>query len=157
QGRPLQRPRPPRARLQVGGEGRPVAGTAGRGEGPLIRPAFLHHRRASPTSALEAPMKPFTLAALLWGLGGAGALGHWQPQVIQSDADFRGLCAVGPKVAWVRGTKGTFGRTTDGGKSWAVGTVPGADKLDFRDVEAFGEDTAYLLSAGPGEESRVYK
>jgi hypothetical protein len=33
--------------------------------------------------------------------------------------------------------------------------VPGAEKLDFRDVEAFGESTAYLLSAGPGEGSRI--
>jgi photosystem II stability/assembly factor-like uncharacterized protein len=102
-------------------------------------------------------MKPFLTAALLCGLGTAVARGQWQPQAIKSDADFRGLCAVSPNVAWVGGTKGTFGRTTDGGKTWVVGTVPGADKLDFRDVEAFDEDRAYLLSAGPGEESRVYK
>lgn len=102
-------------------------------------------------------MKPFFFAALFCWLGNAVARGQWQPQAINSDADFRGLCAAGPNVAWVGGTKGTFGRTTDGGKTWAVGTVPGADKLDFRDVEAFGEDTAYLLSAGPGEESRIYK
>ena len=36
------------------------------------------------------------------------------------------------KVAWVSGTKGTYGRTTDGGKTWFVGAVPGAAKLDFR-------------------------
>jgi photosystem II stability/assembly factor-like uncharacterized protein len=35
--------------------------------------------------------------------------------------------------------------------------VRGAEKLDFRDVEAFGERTAYLLSAGPGDASRIYK
>ena len=52
---------------------------------------------------------------------------------------------------------GTYGRTTDGGKTWSVGAVPGAEKLDFRDVEAFGETTAYLLDAGPGEASRIYK
>jgi photosystem II stability/assembly factor-like uncharacterized protein len=52
---------------------------------------------------------------------------------------------------------GTYARTTDGGKNWSVGTVPGAEKLDFRDVEAFGETTAYLLSAGPGDASRIYK
>ena len=102
-------------------------------------------------------MKPFLLAALVGVLGNAVASGQWQPQAIKTDADFRGLCAVSPKVAWVSGTKGTFGRTTDGGKTWTVGTVPEADKLDFRDVEAFGEDTAYLLSAGPGEDSRIYK
>src|SRR5579871_4225073 len=101
-------------------------------------------------------MNAFFLAALLCGPGNA-APGRWQPQAIQSDADFRGLCAVSPQVAWVSGTKGTFGRTTDGGKAWAVGTVPDAAGLDFRDVEAFGEDTAYLLSAGPGEGSRIYK
>lgn len=102
-------------------------------------------------------MKPFFIAALICALGTAVTSAQWQPQAIKTDADFRGLCAVSPKVAWVSGTKGTFGRTTDGGKTWAVGTVPDADKLDFRDVEAFGEDTAYLLSAGPGEASRIYK
>jgi photosystem II stability/assembly factor-like uncharacterized protein len=102
-------------------------------------------------------MKAFILAALVCAFGSAVARGQWQPQVIKSDADFRGLCAVSPKVAWVSGTKGTFGRTTDGGKTWTVGTVPDADKLDFRDVEAFGEDTAYLMSAGAGEDSRIYK
>src|SRR5258708_4593284 len=85
------------------------------------------------------------------------AHGQWQQQTIRSDADFRGLCAVSAKVAWVSGTKGTWGRTTNAGETWSVGTVPGAAKLDFRDVEAFGETTAYLLSAGPGEDSRIYK
>jgi photosystem II stability/assembly factor-like uncharacterized protein len=85
------------------------------------------------------------------------ASAQWQQQTVKSDADFRGLCAVSAKVAWVSGTKGTFGRTTDGGKTWTVGSVPDAGKLDFRDVEAFGESTAYLLSAGPGEDSRIYK
>ena len=66
-------------------------------------------------------MKPFLIAALLCGFGDAVASGRWQPQVVKSDADFRGLCAVSPNVAWVSGTKGTFGRTTDGGKTWAVG------------------------------------
>lgn len=113
--------------------------------------------RSPDPSELGASMKSFVIAVLLSGLGNAVTPGQWQPQAIKSDADFRGLCAVSPKVAWVSGTKGTFGRTTDGGKMWAVGTVPGADTLDFRDVEAFGEDTAYLLSAGPGEGSRIYK
>src|SRR5207244_4075513 len=37
------------------------------------------------------------------------------------------------------------------------GRVPGAEALDFRDVEAFSADEAYLLAAGPGEQSRIYK
>lgn len=97
------------------------------------------------------------LVALSCVLGGTVARGAWEPQTIDTDADFRGLSVVGPKVAWVSGTQGTFGRTVDGGKTWKVGTVPEAEKLDFRDVEAFGEKTAYLLSAGAGEASRIYK
>jgi photosystem II stability/assembly factor-like uncharacterized protein len=102
-------------------------------------------------------MKLFYLATLLLGLCDSTANGQWQQQAINSDADFRGLCAVSPTVAWVSGTKGTYGRTTDGGKNWFAGMVPGAEKLDFRDVKAFGESTAYLLSAGPGADSRIYK
>jgi photosystem II stability/assembly factor-like uncharacterized protein len=102
-------------------------------------------------------MKLFCLTMLLLGLCGSIAHAQWQRQPINSDANFRGLCAVSAQVAWVSGTKGTYGRTTDGGKTWLVGTVTGAAKLDFRDVEAFGATTAYLLGAGPGEDSRIYK
>jgi photosystem II stability/assembly factor-like uncharacterized protein len=102
-------------------------------------------------------MKVLCLSMTLLGMSGPVAHAQWQRQTINSDANFRGLCAVSADVAWVSGTKGTFGRTTDGGKTWSVGTVPGAAKLDFRDVEAFGTTTTYLLSAGPGEDSRIYK
>ena len=102
-------------------------------------------------------MKRLYVATLMLGVCGSIAYAQWQQQTSNSDANFRGLCAVSPKVAWVSGTKGTYGRTTDGGKTWTVGTVPDAEKLDFRDVKAFGETTAYLLSAGPGEDSRIYK
>ncbi|HET6324738.1 MAG TPA: hypothetical protein VFG04_08565 [Planctomycetaceae bacterium] len=102
-------------------------------------------------------MKHVCVAAMLLGIGVSTASAQWHQQTINSHANFRGLSVVSAHVAWVSGTKGTYGRTTDGGMNWAVGTVPGAAKLDFRDVEAFGETTAYLLSAGPGEESRIYK
>lgn len=85
------------------------------------------------------------------------ALAQWQPQAVDTKSDFRGLSVVSAKVVWASGTAGTYVRTTDGGKSWSVGTVPGADKLDFRAVAAFGEATAFLLSAGPGDASRIYK
>jgi photosystem II stability/assembly factor-like uncharacterized protein len=102
-------------------------------------------------------MKHFLAVVSLFGLCGPAALAQWQTQAVGTTSDFRGLCVVRPSCAWVSGTKGTYARTTDGGKSWSVGTVPGAEKLDFRDVEAFGEATAYLLSAGPGDASRIYK
>lgn len=83
--------------------------------------------------------------------------GDWQPQDSGTEASFRGLSAVGSGVVWVSGTGGTFGRTLDGGESWRMATVPGAVKLDFRDVDAFDESTAYLMSAGPGELSQIWK
>lgn len=85
------------------------------------------------------------------------AQAQWQAQTIETEADFRGLAVVNENVVWVSGTKGTFGRTVDGGKTWQAGVVPGTEKLDFRDVEAFSESVAYLLSSGPGENSRIYK
>ena len=82
---------------------------------------------------------------------------QWQKQTVDSKASLRGLSVVNEKIVWASGTGGTFLRTTDGGKTWKVGKVPDAGKLDFRDVEAFDANTAYLLSIGEGENSRIYK
>ena len=82
---------------------------------------------------------------------------QWQKQDVKTDASFRGLDVVSENVIWASGTGGTFIRTTDGGKNWTVGKVPDAEKLDFRDIEAFDANTAYVLSIGEGENSRIYK
>ena len=82
---------------------------------------------------------------------------QWQRQTVDTKASLRGLSVVNEKIIWASGTGGTFLKTTDGGKTWMVGKVPDAEKLDFRDVEAFDGNTAYLLSIGEGENSRIYK
>ena len=82
---------------------------------------------------------------------------QWQKQTIDTKASLRGLSVVSEKIIWASGTGGTFLRTADGGANWTVGKVPDAEKLDFRDVEAFDANTAYLLSIGEGENSRIYK
>jgi photosystem II stability/assembly factor-like uncharacterized protein len=87
----------------------------------------------------------------------ATVVAQWQAQTVNTKASLRGLSVVSEKVIWASGTGGTFLRTIDGGQTWKVGTVPDAQKLDFRDVEAFDRDTAYLLSIGNGEASRIYK
>jgi photosystem II stability/assembly factor-like uncharacterized protein len=71
--------------------------------------------------------------------------------------NLRGLSTPAPSIAWASGTHGTYLRTTDGGTTWQSAQVPGAESLDFRDVEAFSPDLAYLLAAGPGDQSRIYK
>lgn len=85
----------------------------------------------------------------------AGA--QWQKYPVDTTASLRGLSVVSDQVIWASGTGGTFLKTTDGGKTWKTGKVPDAEKLDFRDVEAFDANTAYLLSIGNGESSRIYK
>ena len=69
----------------------------------------------------------------------------------------RGVSAVSAKVAWASGQGGTYTRTTDGGRTWRAAIVPGAEALDFRDVDAFDANTAYLLAIGEGDKSRIYK
>ena len=70
------------------------------------------------------------------------------------------LQAVSPvsaQVVWASGVGGTFALTTDGGAHWTSRVVPGAETLQFRDVEGVSDKVAYLLSAGVGTDSRIYK
>ncbi|HEX6938871.1 MAG TPA: YCF48-related protein [Longimicrobiales bacterium] len=79
------------------------------------------------------------------------------PQESGTTALLQAVSAVSDRIVWVSGHRGTVLRTTDGGRSWQRLEVPGADSLEFRDIHAVDERTAYLLSAGPGELSRIYK
>ena len=88
---------------------------------------------------------------------GPPASAQWTVQATGTKARLRGLCVVGDRIAWACGTGGALLRTTDGGRMWEAETVSGADSLDFRDVQAFNDKTAYLLSIGAGEQSRIYK
>ncbi|MGH1366704.1 MAG: WD40/YVTN/BNR-like repeat-containing protein [Calditrichia bacterium] len=81
----------------------------------------------------------------------------WNTQTSGIEGNCRGLSVVNETTAWVSGMQGSYSITTDGGQSWKKGVVPDADSLDFRDVEAFDDKTAYLLAAGPGNKSRIYK
>lgn len=82
---------------------------------------------------------------------------EWRPQQSGVTVRLRGVSAVSGMVAWASGAEGTVLRTIDGGTTWQKRPVPGADTLDFRDVDAFSADIAYVLSIGNGEASRIYK
>lgn len=61
---------------------------------------------------------------------------------------------------WVSGTKGTILRSLDQGESWQLlknDADPVFASLDFRDIEAFGANTAYAMSSGDSDKSRIYK
>jgi len=105
---------------------------------------------------MKATVRVFFLI-LIYVASGRTSLAQWQPQTSHTTASLRGLSVVNEKVVWASGTQGTYLRTVDGGVTWQPGQVPGAEKLDFRDVEAFDANTAYLLSIGNGADSRIYK
>jgi photosystem II stability/assembly factor-like uncharacterized protein len=103
-------------------------------------------------------VKTFTIAALTAATVAALAPApHWIAQTSGVTARLRGVSAVSDRVAWASGAGGTVLRTADGGATWQKLAVPDAEKLDFRDVDAVSETSAYLLSIGPGPASRIFK
>ena len=90
-------------------------------------------------------------------LATAAAAQSWIPQTSGTQASLRGVWAATDKVVWASGTRGTYLKTTDGGETWEAATVPGAEALDFRDVHAVDDRTAWLMSIGTGETSRIYR
>ena len=83
---------------------------------------------------------------------------QWDIEESHTTASLRGIHNVGGGVAWASGTNGTVLRTEDGGYLWQTCTIPpGAEKLDFRGIQAFDENTAIVMSSGLGDLSRLYK
>ena len=80
----------------------------------------------------------------------------WQVQYADSTTLFIAVWPVDSNVVWASGSGGRVARTTDGGTTWAVTVVPGADSLQFRDVHAFSDQEAFVLSIGNGADSRIY-
>ena len=81
---------------------------------------------------------------------------HWTPQTSGVKARLRGVSAVNARFAWASGSESTVLRTMDGGATWQKLQVT-TEGLDFRDIDAIDERTAYVLSIGNGPASRIYK
>lgn len=65
---------------------------------------------------------------------------------------------VNSQIVWAGAANGTFLVTTDGGNHWRSGVVPGAEALQFRDVQGVSASVAYLLSIGDNPtDFRIYK
>jgi photosystem II stability/assembly factor-like uncharacterized protein len=61
-------------------------------------------------------------------------------------SSLRGLSVVSDKVIWVSGSNGAVGRSVDSGGTWTWLPVPGYEKRDFRDIEAFDAKTAVIMA-----------
>ena len=79
-----------------------------------------------------------------------------QLQNSRTRESLRGVSAVSRQIAWASGTHGTYLHTLDGGRTWTSAQIPEASTLDFRAVVAFSSDEAFLMSAGAGDQSRIY-
>lgn len=64
------------------------------------------------------------------------------------EISIRGLSVLNNSVAWLSGSNGWTAFTNDRGKTWKWNQIPGYEKLDFRDIEAFTDKKAIIVSAG---------
>ena len=58
----------------------------------------------------------------------------------------RGLSVVNDNIFWASGSGGMVAKSTDGGKNIEWTQVPGFEKRDFRDIEAFDQNTAIIMA-----------
>jgi photosystem II stability/assembly factor-like uncharacterized protein len=104
-------------------------------------------------------MRKIFLTFLLLSFLHLSSKAQWLRQNINTTASFRTVHVVSDKNVWVSGSKGTVLRTIDGGQNWHVINVPNAEKLDFRDIYAFNEREAIIVSAGEASEgaAKIYR
>jgi len=83
------------------------------------------------------------------------------PQRSNTANRLQAVSPVNQRVVWASGLGGSFVVTTDGGDTWRAGVVSDngvpQTQLQFRDVHGVSAKVAYLLAAGEGEASRIYK
>jgi photosystem II stability/assembly factor-like uncharacterized protein len=86
----------------------------------------------------------------------------WKTLASGTDSNLRGISAAkipstGHIAIWASGAHGVILRSLDDGATWTRLSVPGQPDLDFRGIVAFSDTTAYLMSSGDGDKSRIYK
>ncbi|HEY2821931.1 MAG TPA: YCF48-related protein [Candidatus Acidoferrum sp.] len=84
------------------------------------------------------------------------------PQVLTSgiDTSLRGLSASSAnntQILYATGNNGVILRSPDAGKSWTRLHIDNADTADFRGVQSFGANIAYVFSVGTDNKSHIYK
>jgi len=107
-----------------------------------------------------------TLLFFLFSLFNASAEAQsWKVQTSGIDTNLRGVSVAHDRSAkdtpswavWASGSNGVILESDDQGKTWARLRVEGGDTLDFRGIVAFSASTAYVMSSGEGDKSRIYK
>ena len=100
---------------------------------------------------------------LLLLFGSAAEAQSWSVRTSGLDSNLRGVSAArapdaqGLPVVWASGSNGVILRSLDDGATWKRLHVAGGEALDFRGIVAFDAKTAYVMSSGEGDKSRLYK
>jgi photosystem II stability/assembly factor-like uncharacterized protein len=87
----------------------------------------------------------------------------WIVQTSGIESNLRGVSVVksslagGDTTIWASGSRGVVLRSKDLGKNWEQLQIPDGETLDFRGVQAFDGNVAYVMSSGEGDKSRIYK
>lgn len=68
--------------------------------------------------------------------------------VVLHKTSFRGLSVVDDQTIWVSGSRGTIAKSVDGGKTFTYTQLKWYEKSDFRDIEAFDDKRAIIMSSG---------
>src|ERR1700722_14438409 len=61
------------------------------------------------------------------------------------------------KTLYASGSNGVILRSPDSGQSWTRLHIDNSDTADFRGVQSFGADIAYVFSVGNDNKSHIYK
>jgi photosystem II stability/assembly factor-like uncharacterized protein len=100
----------------------------------------------------------FLILLMIFGMTAEEA---WLVQTTGIDSNLRAVSvktgAGDSAVVWASGSNGVILRSLDGGKNWQRLQVEAGEKLDLRGIRGFDAKVAYVLSVGPGEQSRIYK
>ncbi|HEY2461108.1 MAG TPA: hypothetical protein VGI16_09875 [Candidatus Acidoferrum sp.] len=107
----------------------------------------------------------FVLLPLLLAVNAEDAGPWWVVQTSGIDTNLRGVSvkydegSSGTRnyFVWASGSHGVILRSVNSGKGWKQLAVAGGEDLDFRDIEAFDDQLAYVMSSGDGDKSRIYK
>lgn len=106
-------------------------------------------------------MPRFGAVSLLAGLLAGAALGPppakaaWTPAAFPRPGVTLRAAATDGRVIAVSGSRGVFGVSEDGGRTWRLSAPTGGEGLDFRGLALTGRGGAVLLSAGDGSEGRA--
>lgn len=73
---------------------------------------------------------------------------HLQKITHKSSASFRGLSVVDDKTAWLGGSNGWVGISTNGAKSWRFTQIEGQENFSIRSVYAFSDKKVVVANAG---------